>query len=70
MHIIRQTMAMRIPKRSNMTQEASLLLYWEILPEVLEQRPQAVEHRLPRRSVCISRFANEADSLRQSRDAP
>src|SRR5262245_1255785 len=50
-HLAWQAMAMRVPERTHMTQEAALFLSREIEPAFLHERPQAVDHRLPRRAV-------------------
>src|SRR5262245_3143583 len=69
MHLAWQAMAMRVPERPHMTQEATLFLRREIEPAFLDERPQAVDYRLPRRAVRLGRLAGEANGRREPRHA-
>ena len=54
MHFERQTMAMRIPQRAHMAQEARLLLDGQALPNVLKRGANAVDDCLPRCAVRLA----------------
>jgi hypothetical protein len=69
MHLAWQAMAMRVPERPYMTQEAALFLRREVEPAFLYERPQAVDHGLPRRAVRLGRLAGDANGRSEPRHA-
>src|SRR5262249_20596972 len=69
MHLGWQAMAMRVPEGAHMTQEAAWCLRREIEQTFLYERPQAVDHRLPRRAVRLCRLTGDANGRREPRHA-
>src|SRR5262245_49238339 len=57
MNLAWQAMPVCVPERTHMAQEPAWLLRREIEPALLHEQPQAVNHRLPRRAVRLSRLA-------------
>src|SRR6185295_1294678 len=60
MHLHGKAMAMRVPKRAEVSQEARLLLARQSLPDILDRGTQAVDDRLPRGAAAFGHFAGNA----------
>ena len=58
-------MAVRVPKGTEMTQEARLLIGGKSLPDILQGRTQAVDDGLPRRAVVLGHLASDAERGRE-----
>src|SRR5262245_16782870 len=57
MHLHGNAMAMRVPERAEVSQEARLLLVRQSLPDILDRGTQAVDDRLPRGAAAFGHFA-------------
>src|SRR6188474_1054485 len=60
MHLHGEAMAMRVPERAEVSQEARLLVARKPLPDILDRGTQAVDDCLPRCAPAFGHFAGDA----------